>query len=109
MHKTLKISICILLILVLIGVVAILIYNGIHRYDPENYIGITAEQIIDRYGAFDRYKYWDGTDTYRYGLYVVKPKQVGYLGTYNEEHFIIRFDENGVAYECEYVVTGAGG
>ena len=42
-------------------------------------------------------------------IYIVKPKVVGFLGTYNEEYFLIRFDENGVAYDCEYVVTGAGG
>ena len=78
-------------------------------YDEEDYIGRTEDQIIARYGEFDRFTKWESTGHYRSGIYIIKPKRVGYLGTYNEEHFLIQFDENGVVTGCEYVVTGAGG
>ena len=109
MNKPLKTLLCILLILVLIGTLAFVIYKYINRYDPDNFIGLTAEQIIGRYGEFDRCSFWDSTENYRAGVYTVKPKRVGFLGTYNEEYFVIRFDEKGFAYECEYVIGGAGG
>ena len=109
MNKTLKMSLCILLILVLIGLVVFGIYKYIHRWDPENFIGLTAEQIINCYGEFDRCSFWASTGNYRVGRYTVKPERVGFLGTYNEERFVIRFDENGIAYECEYVIGGKGG
>ncbi|MBR7122914.1 MAG: hypothetical protein IKC95_05615 [Oscillospiraceae bacterium] len=109
MNKRLKILLCILLILVLIEALTFVIYKYINRYDPNNFIGLTAEQITDRYGEFDRYSFWDLNGNYRAGVYTVKPKRVGFLGTYNEEYFVIRFDEKGFAYECEYVISGAGG
>lgn len=109
MNKPLRTSLCILLILVLIGALTFVIYKYINRYDPNNFIGLTAEQITDCYGEFDRCSFWDSTESYRTGVYIVKPKRVGFLGTYNEEYFVIRFDEKGLAYECEYVIGGAGG
>ena len=109
MNKSLKISLCILLALVLIGAFTFIIYKYVNRYDPDNFIGLTAEQIINRYGEFDRYSFWDQTENYRAGVYTVKPKRVGFLGTYNEEYFVIRFDKKGFAYECEYIIGGAGG
>lgn len=109
MKKPLKILLCILIIAILIGTLAFIIYKYINRYDPDNFIGLTAEQIINRYGEFDRSYVWNSTGHYRVGVYIVKPEYVGFFGTYNEEYFVIRFDENGVAYECEYIVGGAGG
>ena len=110
MKKPWKIILLILLAAaILFGILAFVVYQWAHRYEPENYIGRTAQQIIIRYGKFDRSTTWESTGNYRTGIYIVKPKVVGYLGTYNEEYFLIRFDENGVAYDCEYVVTGAGG
>lgn len=109
MNKLLKILLCILIVSLLIGTLAFVIYKYINRYEPDNFIGLTAKQIIDRYGEFDRCSYWNSTGHYRAGVYIVKPERVGFLGTYNEEYFVIRFDENGVAYECEYIVGGAGG
>ena len=109
MSKTLKISLCILLILVLIGVLVFGIYKYIHRWDPENFIGLTAEQIMDRYGEFYGCLFWDTTGNYRRGVYLVKPERVGYFGTDPEEYFVIEFDENGVAYKCKYEIGGKGG
>lgn len=109
MNKHLKALLCVLVVVALVGVLAFAIYKGRNPYDPDNYVGLTAEQIIDRYGEFDRCSYWDSTGHCRAGVYIVKPKRVGFLGTYNEEYFVIRFHENGVAYECEYVIGGAGG
>ena len=109
MKKPLIVLLCVLVVVALVGVLAFVIYKHINRYDPDNFIGLSAEQIIDRYGEFDRCSYWDSTDHYRAGVYIVKPKRAGFLGTYNEEYFVIRFHENGVAYECEYVIGGAGG
>ena len=109
MNKHLKILICILLILVLLGALTFVIYKYINRYNPDNYIGLTAEQITNRYGEFDRCSFWNLNGGYRTGVYIVKPKRVGFLGTYDEEYFVIRFDEKGFAYECEYVLGGAGG
>jgi hypothetical protein len=109
MNKPLKTILCLLLILLLICTLTFVIYKYINRYDPDNFIGLTAEQIIDRYGEFDRCSFWNSTENYRAGVYTVKPKRVGFLGTYNEEYFVIRFDEKGFAYECDYVIGGAGG
>ena len=109
MNKPLKTLLCILLILVLIGTLAFVIYKYVNRYDPDNFIGLTAEQIIGRYGEFDRCSFWDATEDYRAGVYIVKPRRVGFFGTYNEEYLVIRFDKEGFAYECEYIIGGAGG
>ena len=109
MNKTLKKYLCILLIVVLIGLAIFGVYKFIHRWDAENFIGLTAEQIIDRNGEFYGCIFWDTTGHYRKGVYLVKPQRVGYFGTDPEEYFVIYFDENGIAYECEYVLGGAGG
>lgn len=109
MTKPLKILLCVLIALALVGVLVYAIYSYIHRYDPDNFIGLTAEQIIKRHGEFDGCHFWDSTETYRTGVYVIKQKRVGYLGTYPEEYFIIHFDENGIAYECEHEMGGQGG
>ena len=109
MNKSLKISLCVLLTLALAGALMFTIHKYVNRYNPDNFIGLTSEQIINRYGEFDRYSFWDSTENYRAGVYTVKPKRVGYFGTYNEEYFVIRFDKNGIVYECEYVIGGAGG
>jgi len=39
---------------------------------------------------------------------IYKEKQVGFLGTSEEEYFFIHFDENGVAYKCDYGVRPGG-
>lgn len=109
MNKPLRMLLYILIVSVLIGTLAFIIYKYINRYDPDNFIGLTAEQITDHYGEFDRCSFWNSTGHCRAGVYIVKPKRVGFLGTYNEEYLVLRFDENGVAYECEYVIGGAGG
>lgn len=109
MRKSLKIILLILFAASLIGALGLVIHKYINRYDEENYIGLTAEQIMNRYGPFDRVSFWDNTDQYRSGVYIVKPERVGFFGTSYEEYFVISFDENGVACECSYVYGGRGG
>lgn len=105
MNKPLKALLCVLLV----GALIFVIYTYTNRYDHDNFVGLTAEQIIRCYGEFDRSSFWDSTGNCRAGVYIVKPKRVGFLGTYDEEYFVIRFNENGVSYECAYVVGGLGG
>ncbi|MBR5273062.1 MAG: hypothetical protein IKU25_06705 [Clostridia bacterium] len=109
MIKSLKKILFVLIIVVLIGALVYIAYKHINRYNSDNFIGLTAEEIIDHYGEFDRYSFWDSTGHYRTGVYVIKPKRVGFLGTHYEEYFAIRFDENGIAYECFHDTGGKGG
>ena len=109
MNKTLKISLCILLILVLIGLLVFGIYKYTHRWDPENFIGLTAEQIMDRYGEFYGCLFWDTTGNYRRGVYLIRPKHVGFFGTDYGEYLVIEFDENGIAYKCLREPVNEGG
>ena len=113
MNKMLKISLCILLAIALLGTivfaVGFAIHKYLHRYDFDNFIGLTADQITKKYGEFDRCGFWPSTGEYRTGVYVIKPERVGFLGTYVEEYLVIYFDENGVAYECVRQLGGQGG
>lgn len=96
-----------LIIPILICILFFLI--GCKPYNSDDFIGLSSQQIVEEFGEFDRYSFWDSTKNYRTGVYIVKPKRVGFFGTYNEEYFVIRFDKKGFAYECEYVIGGAGG
>ena len=109
MAKRLKILLCILIIGVLVGVLACIIHKYINRYDPDKFVGLTADEIIEHYGEFDRCSFWDSTGHYRSGVYVIKPKRVGFLGTYYEEYIVISFDENGIAFDCARDTGGKGG
>ncbi len=42
------------------------------------------------------------------GGYIYREKQVGFLGTSEEEFFFIYFDENGIAYKCDYGIRTGG-
>ena len=81
-------------------------------YDPNDFIGLTSTQIIEKFGRFDQLTMPASPD----GLYrncgcgyIVTPAQKGYLGTTPPELFVIYFDENGIAYECNYETGGWGG
>ena len=102
MRKLLMPVFCVVVVIAMLGSLGFVIYKEANRYNPDNYIGLTAEQIIDRYGEFDRCSFWDSTGNYRHGTYVVVQEYAGFFEIHYEEIFIIRFDENGVAYECEY-------
>lgn len=99
-----------LTVLVIIGASSVYgIYKYKHRYDAENYVGRSAEEIIKRYGEFDRRTFRDSDGGYLTGTYIAKPRRVGFLGTYEEEYLLISFDENGIAYEAVYELGGKGG
>ena len=78
--------------------------SGCSKYSKSNFIGKTAAQIQEQYGAFDLpgasfvsidSTYWG----YGYG-YIAKEPQVGFLGTTPAEYFFIVFDENSIAVDC---------
>ena len=77
------------------------IYNYTNRYDPDDFVGLTIEQIIDKYGPFDRV---DGEpyEPYFSGGYLVNPAKKGFLGTKPPKYYMIFFDENGIALGCHY-------
>ena len=82
------------------------------KYNEDWIIGKTYDQVVARYGEFDNYSTitdLDGSFMYFLGSYVVKPKRVGYLGTWQGTYFHVYFDKNGVAYECEEALGGKGG
>lgn len=99
-------------ILFLLSLLLIFVLSGCgKKFNSDDYIGKTSAEIIEEHGAFD-YVLGD-TDTE--GLYkstkcgyIYKEKQVGFLGTSEEEYFFIHFDENGVAYKCDYGVRPGG-
>lgn len=72
------------------------------KYDEDWIIGKTKAQIEAKYGEFDCYMQKEkATGGYYYiGQYTLKEERVGYLGTYHEEWFKIKFDETGIAYDC---------
>ena len=81
------------------------------KFNSDDYIGKTSAEIIEKYGKFD---YVLG-ETETEGLYkstkcgyIYREKQVGFLGTSEEEYFFIHFDERGIAYECDYGVRPGG-
>lgn len=76
------------------------------KYDKEDIIGKTSNEIIDTYGEFNSIIGIDAPDEngiYRNckcGYTIEKAKQ-GFLGSSDEILFYIYFDENGIATDCE--------
>ena len=65
-----------------------------HRFDnPDEFIGMTAEEVINRCGKFDRCTFWETSGKHRSGIYVIRPENV--VHEWLELH--IYFDEDGVA------------
>ncbi|MBQ9793669.1 MAG: hypothetical protein IJW34_01875 [Clostridia bacterium] len=88
-------------------------------YDEEWIIGKTSVEIQEQYGTFymvkllpdSRYVQADTEVLYTNakGYYLIEEERVGWLGTYPEEYFVIRFDENGIAVDCYEELGGKGG
>ena len=88
-------------------------------YDEEWIIGKTSVEIQEQYGTFYRVKllpdsrYVQADTEVLYtnakGYYLIEEERVGWLGTYPEEYFVIRFDENGIAVDCYEELGGKGG
>ncbi|MBR4053894.1 MAG: hypothetical protein IKK06_03735 [Clostridia bacterium] len=88
-------------------------------YDEEWIIGKTSVEIQEQYGTFyrvellpdSRYVQADADVFYKNAdcYYLIEEERVGWLGTYPEEYFVIRFDENGIAVDCYEELGGKGG
>ena len=88
-------------------------------YDEEWIIGKTSVEIQEQYGTFyrvellpdSRYVQADADVFYKNAdcYYLIEEERVGWLGTYPEEYFVIRFDENGIAIDCYEELGGKGG
>ncbi|MBO5322851.1 MAG: hypothetical protein J6A88_01955 [Oscillospiraceae bacterium] len=109
MNETLKKHLCTLLIVVLIGLAIFGIYKFNHRWDEENFIGLSYQEITRRYGRFDKYRTQESGEHVLWGTYITKAHRAPWFGINYDEYVIIHFDENGIAYKCEYTNTGVGG
>ncbi len=106
MKRILCISLLIVLLTTLIGC-----EQSYEIYDEKDFVGLTAQEIIDKYGNFDVELTFpdEGYKNGRCG-YKVAEGERGYFGdTGAPMYFLISFDENCVAYKCEYERGGWGG
>lgn len=75
------------------------------RYKEEDIVGLTASEIVEEYGDFDRKQgYPDADGLYRNCAcgYLISEEKKGVLGTTPPEYFMIYFDDDGIAYWCRY-------
>ena len=85
------------------------VLGEIRPYNPNQFLGLTYDQIVARYGEFDFLRFEDQeTGTYAYG-YVVSQGQVGAEATDPPIYFIVYFNEDGVACDCAYDDEKLGG
>ena len=89
---------CLCLMLTLIGCS--------EKYNEENIIGKTSDEIISAYGEFDNVigiNVPDENGMYRNCKcgYTVESSKQGVLGSSDEILLYIHFDENGIATDCE--------
>ena len=98
--------------LLLLCLLSIIMLSGCgKKFDSDDYIGKTSAEIIDKYGEFDCViGETDDSGLFRNTKcgYTSKEEQIGFLGKTEEEFYFIHFDENGVAYECDYGVRPGG-
>ena len=98
-----------LIIIIVLSVVFIVKHE---KYNEKWILGKTTEQVVERYGDFIRYvptRSTDGQIQYYIASYTLKPRKVGFLGTYNGVLFSIKFDKDGIAFECYKELDGEGG
>lgn len=82
------------------------------KYNDEWILGKTKEQIVEKYGDFEWYvpkKDANEQVIYYVGMYTVKPKRVGSLGTKQANFFCIKFNMDNIAVECYEKQAGQGG
>ena len=85
---------------------------GCKAYDSSDFIGLTSDEIIEKFGEFDNVGMPPSEDgLYRSCAcgYVVTESRKGFLGTTPPELFVIHFDDSGIAYKCAYETGGKGG
>ena len=83
--------------------------SGCSKYSESNFIGKTAAQIQEQYGAFDLpgasfvsidSTYWG----YGYG-YIAKESQVGFLGTTPAEYFLLFLTKTALRWIAIWATT----
>jgi len=91
------------MVTLLICSVFLLILSGCSaKYNAEDFIGRTSDQIEAEFGSFDCCGMPISADgLYRTTAcgYAIKEPRVGFFGTEPEWLFFICFDENGIAYD----------
>lgn len=84
----------------------------VNPYNEEDFIGLTAAEIVDKFGEYDHIH----SDADEDG--VIRNNAIGYKiggGTFGEFgtkppiYFLAYIDENGICYKCEIVEGGWGG
>ena len=91
-------------ILIMIMLVAVLA-GCVRKYDENDFIGKSSQEIQEELGDFDcTYGEISEDGLYRNTKcgYTYKEARKGFLGTEEEELFLIRFNEDGIATECTY-------
>ncbi len=95
----------------LLTAVLLLALPACAKYSEEDFIGLTSQEIVEKYGPFDHtHNHADSDGLFRNTFcgYIVKDPP-SRSGTQWPEYFCIHFDENGVAYSCDYQMGGWGG
>ena len=74
-------------------------------YSEKYVIGLTSDEVIKQYGAFDQASPPNADGVYRNCncKYIVYRRGSGFWGKLYNKYFYIRFDENGVAESCWFV------
>lgn len=88
---------------VLLAICVGCIMSGCEKYDEDDYIGKTSQEIIEQFGEFD----YAPTPPDNNGIYkncrcgyTIEESEQGFLGRSEEVLLFISFDENGVAQSC---------
>ncbi len=70
-------------------------------YSELRIIGRTSLEVEEMYGPFDRHGHISEDGLYRNARCSYFLRETSWLGVKKKYFFMIRFDENGVAVECE--------
>ncbi len=98
--------------LILLLICLLMVFSGCAKYDPDDFIGLTSAEVIEKYGAFDVTRdpaSEDGLYRDTFCGYILKEARKGNLGTTTPLYFVIYFDEFGTAYKCGEMYFGEGG
>ncbi len=80
-----------------------------YRYNDKFIIGSSVNEVIERYGDFDKVFYTDESENdIGWGGYIVVPAKVGFLGTSFPKYYMIEF-RNGKAVRVSIEIGGWGG
>ena len=86
-------------------------YHPTHyKYNDRFIVGSSIDQIIAKYGDFDKVFYADSENkTVNSAGYLVQPEKKGFLGTSWEKYYMIVFDATGKAINVSIEVGSWGG